>query len=101
MVHIKIMMKENNLGYHFNVEVVDTNGSISNHRVTMDRDFVTRIGAVYKPEKVIEKSFEFLLSKEQKESILAEFDVTTISQHFPDYISTLEKLLQNEPSRDI
>lgn len=98
MAEIKIKPRENNLGWHFGVEVVDDDGSISSHKVTMDRDFVTRIGAHHDPEKVIRKSFEFLLSREPKESILAEFDVTAISHYFPDFIPHLKKLLDNDPS---
>ena len=97
MAEIKIKSRTNNLGYHFNVEVVDERGSTS-HRVTMDRDFVTRIGANYEPEIVIKKSFEFLLSREPKEKILQEFDITTISHYFPDYITNLEKMLINDPT---
>lgn len=64
----------------------------------MDRDFVMRIGANYEPELVVRKSFEFLLSKEPKEKILEEFDVTVISQFFPEYIPTLKKMLQSDPT---
>ncbi|MCH7641566.1 hypothetical protein IID22_05225 [Patescibacteria group bacterium] len=97
MTDIKIKSRTNNLGYHFNVEVVDEKGSTS-HRVTMDRDFVTRIGANYEPEKVVKKSFEFLLAREPKEKILEEFDITIISHYFPDYITKLERMLRDDPS---
>ncbi len=96
MAEIKIKTRENNLGWHFNVEVVDEDGPSTNHRITMDRDFLTRIGADYQPEKVIRKSFEFLLSREPKEAILREFDITAISHYFPDYITNLKRLLEND-----
>ncbi|MEX0616193.1 MAG: hypothetical protein WD231_00095 [Candidatus Woykebacteria bacterium] len=98
MSKVKIKSRENNLGYHCTVEVTDDNGSASSHRVTMDRDFVIRIGAHFTPEKVVEKSFEFLLSKEPKEKILQDFDLTMIQHYFPDYIPALEKMLANDPS---
>ena len=88
MTDIKIKSRETNLGWHFTVEVFEESGS-TQHRVTMDRDFVTRIGATYNPEKVIEKSFEFLLSREPKEAILMEFDISIISHYFPDFIANL------------
>lgn len=97
MAEIKIKSRTNNLGYHFNIEITDQHG-LSSHRVTMDRDFVMRIGANYEPELVVRKSFEFLLSKEPKEKILEEFDVTVISQFFPEYIPTLKKMLQSDPT---
>ena len=98
MAQIKIKPKENNLAWHCDVEIIDDDGSLTAHKVTMDRDFVTRVGADYKPEKVVEKTIEFLLSKESKEAILPEFDVSVVSHYFPDYITSLEKLLQNDPS---
>ena len=97
MAEIKIKSSTNNLGYHFNVEITDQNG-LSLHRVTMGRDFILRIGANYEPELVVRKSFEFLLSKEPKEKIMEEFDLTIITQFFPDYITTLEKMLQSDPA---
>lgn len=97
MPDIKIKSRGTHLGWHFTVEVFEDNGS-TQHRVTMDRDFVTRIGASYDPEKVIEKSFEFLLSREPKEAILTEFDISIISHYFPDFIANLERTLANDPS---
>ena len=97
MSDIKIKSRGTNLGWHFTVEVFEETGS-TQHRVTMDRDFVTRIGANYDPEKVVEKSFEFLLAREPKEAILTEFDISIISHYFPDYIANLERLLVNDPS---
>lgn len=101
MPDIKIKTRVTNLGWHFSVEVTDENGSNSQHRVSMDRDFITRIGAHYRPEKIVEKSFEFLLSHEPKESILQEFDITVIPHYFPDYIANLEKLLESDPSPSV
>ncbi len=98
MAQIKVKTRENNLAWHFEVEVIEENGSQTAHKVTMDRDFLTRIGASFEPEKVVQKSFEFLLSREPKESILEEFDVTAISRYFPDYIPNLKKLLFSDPS---
>jgi hypothetical protein len=97
MAEIKIKSRTNNLGFHFNVELTDQNGFTS-HRVTMDRDFIMRIGADYEPEVVVRKSFEFLLSKEPKEKILEEFDLTVISHYFPEYVTTLEKMLESNPT---
>lgn len=80
------------MGWHFNVTLIDETGP-SSHEVTMDKDFVTRIGAKFHPEKVVEKSFEFLLEKEPKDKILQEFDITVISHYYPEFISELEKRL--------
>lgn len=100
MPDIKIRSRGTNLGWRFTVEVSEESGS-TRHRVTMDRDFVTRIGAGHNPERVIEKSFEFLLSHEPKEAILTEFDVSIISKYFPDFIANLGRLLENDPSPQV
>jgi len=49
-------------------------------------------GAVTK-EKLIEESFEFLLTREPKESILKEFDLTEIARYFPAYEKEIAKHL--------
>ena len=36
-------------------------------------------------EQLVEESFDFLLQREPKESILSEFDLSVISRYFPDY----------------
>lgn len=91
-MEIDIKTRASNMGWHFTVTVSDEKGPAF-YTVTMDKDFVTRIGAQLDPETVIEKSFEFLLEKEPKESILKEFDITTISHYYPDFIPALEKKL--------
>ena len=89
---IKIKTRASNMGWHFSVTVTDQKGE-SFYNVTMDKDFVTRIGSNFHPEKVVEKSFEFLLEREPKESILQEFDITVISHYYPNFISELGKKL--------
>jgi hypothetical protein len=52
----------------------------------MSRDAYERLtGALRPPEELVRKSFEFLLEREPKESILSHFDITVISRYFPDY----------------
>jgi hypothetical protein len=36
-------------------------------------------------EELIKKSFEFLLEREPKESILSKFDLRIINQYFPEF----------------
>jgi hypothetical protein len=89
-IHIKTV--STNLGWHFTVTIDDPAGP-SFHKVSMDKDFLTRVGADHHPEKVVKKSFEFLLEKEPKERILPEFDITEISTFYPNFISELNKRL--------
>jgi hypothetical protein len=42
-------------------------------------------GEKIEAEKLIERSFEFLLEREPKESILARFDLSVIGRYFPEY----------------
>lgn len=93
MTEIKVKTRSSNMGWHFKVTVSDEKGPAF-YDVTMDKDFVTRIGSNIDPEKIIKKTFEFLLEKEPKEKILTEFDVAVVSHYFPDYIPELEKKLE-------
>ncbi|MGQ0670958.1 MAG: hypothetical protein ACT4PO_15050 [Actinomycetota bacterium] len=59
---------------------------ISRHDVTMSRaDFERLSGGEGSPEDFVHRCFEFLLEREQKESILPSFDVTEIGRYFPEF----------------
>jgi hypothetical protein len=44
-----------------------------------------RWGRGQTPEELVRRSFEFLLDRESKESILREFDLSVIQRYFPEY----------------
>jgi len=44
------------------------------------------------PESLVRRSFEFLLEREPKESILREFELSVIQKYFPEYESTITPL---------
>jgi hypothetical protein len=78
---------------HFRVRVIEAGGE-SSHQVTLDpKDFERLAGAAAEPEELIRKSFEFLLEREPKESILSRFDLSVISRYFPDYEREIKKRL--------
>jgi hypothetical protein len=78
---------------HFRVQVVES-GTKSTHEVTLDpQDHARLAGDTAEPEKLIRKSFEFLLEREPKESILARFDLSVIRRYFPDYEREIRKKL--------
>lgn len=81
---IKIKTKAQEDGWIFEV-VVLKNGTQTRHQVTMSKNFYERLQTKVSPEKVVQKSFEFLLEREPKESILGQFDITVISHYFPEY----------------
>ena len=78
---------------HFRVRVIE-GGSESTHQVTLDRkDYARLTGEAVDPEELIRKSFEFLLEREPKESILSRFDLSVISRYFPEYEREIKKRL--------
>lgn len=66
------------------VEVDDGRG-VSEHRVTVGREPLEDLGGGVSGEELLEASFEFLLEREPKESILREFDLQVIGRYFPEY----------------
>lgn len=56
------------------------------HHVTVDDAVYRRLtGGKVTPEELIRQSFEFLLEREPNTSILRRFDLTVISNYFPEY----------------
>lgn len=90
---IKVKQISDEPSYRFEVVVGEGEGDVSEHSVTMGRDFYEGLRTEAGPEEVIEESFRFLLSKEPKEMIMREFDVVVISNYFPEYEKKLEKRL--------
>ena len=67
---------------------VEESGSSSTHTVTLDDKYHKKLtGGVISKEDLIKKSFEFLLERESKESIMSKFDLTIINKFFPEYES--------------
>ena len=68
----------------FDVELTEGNSKTS-HRVQVTRDDLARWGHGSTAEDLVRRSFEFLLERESKESILRRFDLSVIQQYFPEY----------------
>ena len=65
------------------------------HRVTVPAEFATRLqGPAASTEELVRLSFEFLLEREPKESILREFDITVIGRYFSEYEDELRDRLR-------
>ena len=61
-----------------------SNGTASVYSVRLSPEFSKRFDV--SPEEVVKKSFEFLLAREPKESILSSFDIPeTIVKFFPNF----------------
>jgi hypothetical protein len=77
----------------FRVRVIESKGS-STHRVALSQgDYRRLTGGKIKPEELIRLSFEFLLAREPKESILPEFNLPLIGRYFPEYERELKRII--------
>jgi hypothetical protein len=69
----------------FRVRVMEGR-SESTHRVRVSEGDYRRLSqGKIEAEELIRRSFVFLLAREPKESILAEFDLSVIGRYFPEY----------------
>ncbi len=67
-------------------------GTSTNHAVTMTAADIARLapgGAT--PDDLVRRSFEFLLAREPKESILRQFDLPVIGRYFPAYEAAITR----------
>jgi hypothetical protein len=77
----------------FHVRVIEA-GSESTHRVTVTPDEYRRLSeGKIEADELIRRSFEFLLAREPKESILPEFDLPLIGRYFPEYERELKRAI--------
>ena len=80
----------------FKVTVWDQ--TTTSHTVTISPEYWLNLtGGTVTPEKLVEKSFEFLLERESNTSILGEFDLPKIQRYFPEYEQTIRTML-SDPS---
>jgi len=71
---------------------VDEGGSRSSHTVRLSAaDWQKLTGGAASEKQLILYSFQFLLEREPKESILGEFDLTVISRYFPEYEQAMRR----------
>jgi len=70
---------------------VAEHGSESRHSVTFTRADYQRLttGGGESPVGLVRRSFEFLLAREPKESILRTFELPVIGRYFPEYEVTI------------
>ena len=73
---------------------VSEGGSETSHTVTVSVDYCRKLTGESVPvEDLIQSSFEFLLEREPKESILRKFDLPVIARYFPEYERAIRKRL--------
>jgi hypothetical protein len=77
-------------GHQCRVEVSDNN-SVSSHSVVVNAEDLARWGAGRSVDELVRRSFEFLLQREPKESILRKFDLALIQRYFPEFGAVITK----------
>jgi hypothetical protein len=74
---------------------VSERGGNTMHTVTVDPAYYQRLtGGAVTPEELVRSSFEFLLEREPKESILSSFTLSVISRYFPEYEGEITRRLK-------
>ena len=85
-LHLKlqsICLKKNEKEFLVTIEEKD---SSSKHVVIVDDEYYQNLtDEKLTKEELIKKSFEFLLKRESKESILSKFNLRIIKNYFPEY----------------
>ena len=70
--------------------IVEEDGSRTRHVVTLDNEYYEKLTQKkITEEELIKRSFEFLLKRESKESILSRFNLKVINRYFPKYESMI------------
>lgn len=82
---IDVRCEGTDTGWRCDVRVVDEQ-SASEHTVTVASSDLERLDPVATdPTDLVRRSFEFLLEREPKESILRSFELPVIGRYFPEY----------------
>jgi hypothetical protein len=72
---------------------VEEGGTSTVHDVTVSADDVSRYVPGAAPERLVEASFEFLLEREPKESIMRRFALPVIERYFPEYGRVIRQMV--------
>lgn len=82
-------------GWRCRVTVRDDRSS-SSHDVTVSGDDAARLAAATAEgdvERLLYETFDFLLEREPKESILSSFDLSVVGRYFPEYEHEIQSRL--------
>jgi len=73
--------------------IVDEGDSRTEHNVKLNDEYYQKLtGGKITEEELIKRSFDFLLQRESKESILSKFNLELINRYFPEYEREIKKL---------
>jgi hypothetical protein len=89
VANIDVECQENDDGWTCEVDVEDDSGQ-SHHSVDVPAsDYDTLTDGSVDVERLVEESFHFLLEREPRSAIMAQFDIMTIERYFPEYSNTI------------
>ena len=78
----------------FDVGVTSDDKTKTTHQVLVRQETYQRLtGGLKSAEELVKASFEFLLEREPKESILKRFDLDKIQGYFPEYETVISAQL--------
>lgn len=84
--------KLNDTMYEVTVEAKAT----TTHTVTVDPDYAEKLTAgKVANERLVSRSFDFLLERESNTSILRSFNLPVIGRYFPEYEREIREMLKN------
>ena len=88
-------LDDNRWSYLVEVTESDGGGSQTRHKVSMDKEYYEKISnGIIGPEDFVKESFEFLSKREDKDSILKEFNIKQIGEYFPEYESEIKRIIR-------
>jgi len=83
-MRIDVRCTADGAGHRCQVEVSDARSN-THHLVRVSPNELERWGGGRSVEQLVHDSFDFLLQRESKESILSEFDLSVIKRYFPEF----------------
>jgi hypothetical protein len=86
MTEISVIAESTPGGWTCQVHLSDPDGTSTQHQVRVTRADLERFApGAEAPTDLVRRSFEFLLAREPKESILRSFELPVIGRYFPEY----------------
>jgi hypothetical protein len=82
-------------GWHCTV-VVGADPAASEHLVEVDRPTLDDLAPGATPEELVRESFEYLLEREPRESIMRSFELPIIGRFFGDYPDEISRRLRGD-----
>lgn len=75
-------------------EVTVEDQTTTTHTVTVDHDYIEKLTEGKIPaERLVSRSFDFLLERESNSSILRSFNLNVIRRYFPEYEREIREML--------